>query len=259
MKTIYVYQDYVHNNGALFRRLQDNAGADCVAHCDANDIVQGCLDPKTVALFVMPGGADLFYCEKLNGAGNTAIRSYVEAGGTYLGICAGAYYACTRIEWAQDEKHQAIMGTRELDFFKGTAIGPVYDLLEDKDIGASWNNVTHLSTPAGIAATFYNAGPVFIPDQGAQHETLATYEHLEGSPAALVSMNIGKGRALLSACHIEYTPATLRAAHYHHRNESEAWTKSVCDRFEQEWTAGNDLWDRFVAPLLTQKNMKVAS
>ena len=60
MKTIYVYQDYVHNNGALFRRLQDTAGAALVAHCDATDIINGCLDPKTVALFVMPGGADLF-------------------------------------------------------------------------------------------------------------------------------------------------------------------------------------------------------
>ena len=259
MKTIYVYQDYVHNNGALFRRLQDTAGAALVAHCDATDIINGCLDPKTVALFVMPGGADLFYCEKLNGAGNAAIRSYVEAGGTYLGICAGAYYACSRIEWAQDTGHQAIIGDRELNFFQGTAIGPIYDLLEDKDIDASWNNVTQLATSTGTAPAFYNAGPVFISDTNAKQETLATYAQLQGSPAALVSIEIGKGRALLSACHIEYTPATLRAAHYHHRNASESWTNSVCARFEKEWTAQTDLWDRFVMPLLNQKTLKAAS
>lgn len=258
MTTIFVYQDYVHNNGPLYRRLQDSAGAASVVQCDAADIIGGCLDPETVSLFVMPGGADLFYCEKLNGAGNAAIRSYVESGGTYLGICAGAYYACSRIEWAQDAKHQAIIGERELNFFKGTAIGPVYDLLEDKDIDASWHNVASLSTNKGPALAFYNAGPVFLPDKGSDHETLATYD-ISGSPAALVSVRIGQGRALLSSCHIEHTPATLRAAQYGHRNNSEEWTRAVCDRFEKDWSPQADLWDRFVTPLFARAGMKAAS
>lgn len=258
MKSIYVYQDYVHNNGALYRRLQETAGAHAVIQCDANDILNGCLDPATVSLFVMPGGADLFYCEKLNGRGNATIRAYVEKGGNYLGICAGAYYACTRIEWAQDAGHQAIIGDRELNFFKGTAIGPVNSLLEDKDIDASWNNIAHLETPSGTVPAFYNAGPVFIPDADAVYETLATYKDIEGTPAALVSMQIGKGRALLTSCHIEYTPALLRAANYQHRNASAAWTQSVCARFDAEWQPEADLWSRFVIPLITEKNAKAA-
>jgi glutamine amidotransferase-like uncharacterized protein len=259
VKTIYVYQDYVHNNGALYRRLQETAGARTVMQCDATDILNGCLDPATVCLFIMPGGADLFYCEKLNGAGNKAIRAYVEAGGNYLGICAGAYYACTRIEWAQDATHQAIIGDRELNFFNGTAIGPITSLLEDKDIDASWNNIACLETSTGIVPAFYNAGPVFVPDKNATYETLATYKDIEGTPAALVSMKIGQGRALLTSCHIEYTPALLRAAQYTHRNASAEWTKSVCDRFEAEWTPQADLWQRFVMPLWTLEQMKVAS
>ena len=119
--------------------------------------------------------------------------------------------------------------------------------------------MTQLATSTGTAPAFYNAGPVFISDTNAKQETLATYAQLQGSPAALVSIEIGKGRALLSACHIEYTPATLRAAHYHHRNASESWTNSVCARFEKEWTAQTDLWDRFVMPLLNQKTLKAAS
>ena len=50
------------------------------------------LDPTLfdhAVMFVMPGGADLPYCAALNGAPNARIRRFVEAGGTYLGICAG--------------------------------------------------------------------------------------------------------------------------------------------------------------------------
>lgn len=79
----------------------------------------------------MPGGADLPYCRHLDGEGNRLIRGapfaqparpplatvapyalgaiclpdflsaagYVEAGGSYIGLCAGAYYACSRVEF----------------------------------------------------------------------------------------------------------------------------------------------------------------
>ena len=50
-------------------------------------------------LLVMPGGADLPYCHKLDGVGNNQIKKYVAGGGSYLGICAGAYYACRNVEF----------------------------------------------------------------------------------------------------------------------------------------------------------------
>ena len=78
-------------------------------------------------MLVMPGGADLPYCRQLNGPGNELIRgaqpccwlnmpsdvgkqsqilthstmsaAYVEDGGSYLGLCAGAYYACSYVEF----------------------------------------------------------------------------------------------------------------------------------------------------------------
>lgn len=48
---------------------------------------------------IVAGGADLAYCAQLNGAGNAVIRRYVSSGGAYLGLCAGAYYACRRVEF----------------------------------------------------------------------------------------------------------------------------------------------------------------
>ncbi|KIZ05719.1 biotin--protein ligase [Monoraphidium neglectum] len=77
-----------------------------------------------VALLVMPGGADLPYCKHLNGAGNALIRDYVSGGGSYLGICAGAYYACARVEFEAGSAMEVI-GERELCFFPGVARGAV--------------------------------------------------------------------------------------------------------------------------------------
>ncbi|GFR44822.1 hypothetical protein Agub_g6160 [Astrephomene gubernaculifera] len=76
-------------------------------------------------LLVMPGGADLPYCRRLNGRGNQLLRAYVEAGGSYLGLCAGAYYACGRVEFEVGGPLQ-VVGDRELAFFPGTARGAAY-------------------------------------------------------------------------------------------------------------------------------------
>lgn len=257
-KMIYIYQDYIHNSGVLFRRLGETFGEENVRHCDSHDILSGCLDPRRVALFVMPGGADLYYCEKLNGAGNAAIRRYVEEGGAYLGICAGAYYACRRIEWAQDEQHQAIIGERELGFFAGTAIGPVYSFLEDQNLSKSWDNCARLGTRFGESVAYYSAGPVFIPDEDSHHETLASYLDIDGQPAALVSIAVGKGRALLSSCHIEHTPDFLRMSRYLHRNLSREWTDAVYKAFSESWTTHSDIWDRYV-PGLIKPSLKIAA
>lgn len=79
----------------------------------AKDILSGCL-MEYVAL-IIPGGADLPYCERLNGAGNRAIREFVENGGLYVGICAGAYYGCREIAFIGADYD--VFGARELGFF----------------------------------------------------------------------------------------------------------------------------------------------
>lgn len=238
MQDILVYQDYVHNNGVLLRRLRETYGADRVGYCDAADILNGRLD-QDIIFFVMPGGADLYYCEKLNGAGNARIRAYVEQGGTYFGICAGAYYACRRIEWAKNEGEHSICGDRELGFFKGTAIGPVYDLIES--FSGNWNSVVTLTANGIPYPAFYAGGPVFVPDGDSDHTILATY-NVPNASLALVETSVGKGRALLSACHIEFTPEFLKNAMYHHRNPSPERTFAVADKFSNLWTPETDIW-----------------
>lgn len=76
-------------------------------------------------MLVMPGGADLPYCKALNGTGNRIIRGFVTSGGSYLGLCAGAYYATSFVNFAKGEAMEVI-GPRELAFFAGRATGPAY-------------------------------------------------------------------------------------------------------------------------------------
>lgn len=246
MQSVFVYQDYVHNNGVLMRRLRDTFGADAVVACDAADIIGRCLD-DSVGLFVMPGGADLYYCEKLNGAGNAAIRGYVEAGGTYLGICAGAYYACSSISWAATEGAEAIVGPRELALLDATAIGPLPEYIESFD--TSWAGVARLQTAQGPAVALYRGGCYFEPSPASLHETLATYD-LPGSPAAIVRTHVGNGSVILSGVHLEHTPAAYAAETYLHRNASRSHTDAVLSEFAESWSAESDLWERYIAPLI---------
>jgi glutamine amidotransferase-like uncharacterized protein len=93
----------------------------------ADDIRRDAALFDDAVMFVMPGGADLPYCAALNGAPNARIRHFVEKGGVYLGICAGAYYACRELAFHAGTEG-AICGTRELSFVDAVAIGSLPEL-----------------------------------------------------------------------------------------------------------------------------------
>jgi glutamine amidotransferase-like uncharacterized protein len=223
--SVLVYQDYRNNNGLLIRALSRHFGPQDIGFCDAQDIIDGALTPAT-RLLVMPGGADLYYVEKLNGAGNAAIRAWVEAGGAYLGICAGAYYASRMVKWAEDEGRQAICGPRELALFKGTARGPVYEFIEDGDFAKSWHAAVMITHGKGRTLVPYHAGPVFenVPE-GAM--VIARYADLPDQPAAIVECAIGKGKAVLCGPHLEWDGEGLARRLYEHDNPHWQWESDV--------------------------------
>lgn len=81
---------------------------------------------NTCKLLVMPGGRDLPYVDQLGGTGNQLIRNFVKNGGSYLGICAGGYYGCSFVQFAEGDPDFEVLGARELSFFPGVAQGPVF-------------------------------------------------------------------------------------------------------------------------------------
>ncbi len=89
------------------------------------------------ALLVIPGGRDLPYVEDLSGLASKRIKRYVsEYGGSYLGICAGAYFGCREIEFDKDGPFE-VTGSRPLQFFNGVAYGPIGAFKYDSHEGAS--------------------------------------------------------------------------------------------------------------------------
>lgn len=222
---ILIYQDFIENNFPLYRSLCESWGRAAVDWCTADDILSGRLAPP-VRLLVMPGGEDLYYSEKLNGAGNRAIRRFVENGGRYLGICGGAYYASAALEWARGTEYE-ISGPRELGFFPGTAIGPVGggDALDDEGNPLPCLVDIAFDSPEKDISTvqaLYYGGPVFTdaPPVSEDYRVLGRWTGSSAvhdtprDPAAILKIRVGKGFAILSAIHPEIGAKDLKSVAY---------------------------------------------
>jgi len=69
-----------------------------ITKINGNDIREGKLQDTDVVLF--PGGSGGGEAKSLEEAGRKEVRSFVERGGGYLGICAGAYLASADYDWS---------------------------------------------------------------------------------------------------------------------------------------------------------------
>lgn len=167
-------------------------------------------------LFIVPGGWAPSYIVKLGGWGNrggAAVKAYLNAGGAYLGFCAGAFAACDTVHW------------------EGKLIDYPWNLFDGQGLGAlKWNKLngtalthTHGTAVINLKAAFWNGrplpakirpllagGPSFTlrdpknPPPG--YEVLAT--HGEDNTAAIVTCRYptkSGGRVVLCSFH----PAVL--------------------------------------------------
>jgi biotin--protein ligase len=161
-------------------------------------------------LFVLPGGADIPYDRKLHGAGCANLRKFVEAGGHFLGICAGGYFGGLKVEFAMGTELQ-VEEDRELGFFPGTVAGPVlrpYAYFSDK--GACAATVT-IAASGDAFASYHNGGGRFAGAENlAGVRVLATYAD-EGDQPAIVRCAVGRGSAVLSGVHLEFGPGDFPA------------------------------------------------
>lgn len=175
---------------------------------DANAVIDGTV-LGLADLFVMPGGADLPYCKKLNGEGNENIRAFVETGGTYLGICAGAYYGCAALEFHKGRADE-ISGPRELALADATAYGSLPDLAPYYDLTLASAAAVELTLDDGSSLhSFYHGGPAFRIPEGNETKIHARYKSVEGQPPAIIETKFGEGRAILSGVHWEMSLESL--------------------------------------------------
>lgn len=169
--------------------------------------------PQKTDLLIFPGGRDLPYLAALSGKRNQSISHFIEQGGQFLGICAGAYYASAHVEFEKGGPLE-VVGKRELSFFKGTAQGPALGLSKFRYGSQSGSQIAKLSLPDGsFCFAYYNGGCAFIGEEKGT-QVLARYADVAGSPPAVIRCPVGKGTATLCGVHLEY-----RAYHAHTSQE----------------------------------------
>ncbi len=213
--TVYVYQDKGVSKESLkqtvstFQNLLKNYSVKTI---NAEKVKKG-VWTKNAFLFVMPGGADLPYVKKLNGKGNGVIKRYITNGGSFLGICAGAYYGSSYVEFDKNGPLE-VLGNRELGFFRGRAIGPILAPYDYKTQSGSRAATIHTTLPNVKKTTvFYNGGGFFEnADQYPNTMVIGRYDH--GLPA-IILIHCGKGKVLLSGVHFEYDPSLLNSENQH--------------------------------------------
>lgn len=163
----------------------------------------GALNEDTLAL-ILPGiiGDNSPYNDQLTEETHKAIRKYVEDGGVYVGICAGAYYASNRITYHPPWMNTGKTRKPGLNLFNGAAKGPISRLAkhsyaegrEDCTLTTiSFNTASGVRKTTGVA---YGNGPMLFPDDTKNLEIIARYEEVAGQPIAIAARKIGKGLAL---------------------------------------------------------------
>lgn len=168
------------------------------------DIRAGKLTGFHVVMFT--GGSGSKQAEAIGEEGRAKVKEFVEAGGGYVGICAGAYLACSGFSW----------GVKVLD---AKTPSPKWRRGEGTvKLELTERGREVFGTPAGQFNVRYVNGPILVP---ANAELLPDFEPLaffrtelakNDSPAgimvnspAIVGGTCGKGRVLVSSPHPEQT------------------------------------------------------
>ena len=121
-----------------------------------------------------PGGDADYYNTDINANGIQHIQNLISNGGAYIGMCAGAEFACDELVW------QGYTIDYPLDLFQGIAVGPIDEI-------AVWPNhaMTTLSMDSEDAINQYEpenedilywGGTVFNAYSGTNVDTVATYD-----------------------------------------------------------------------------------
>lgn len=167
------------------------------------DLILGELATEDPTLLIMPGGESWVYLEDLGAEGAQNIRNYVAAGGSYLGICAGAFYATSHREGGAATGPYGI-GLLEGTAYDGTALeapGYIEGVME-----FLWELGNPLVNGLGrkVRMLLYG-GPAFrFSEEEAQKKQIeVVLRFSESNDPAMIRFNYGKGRVFLSAPHVE--------------------------------------------------------
>lgn len=173
-----------------------------------DEIKSGRLTLSNFHTVVFPGGYSYGYKTGLAGY-EQLVRDFVSGGGSFLGVCAGAFYVADTVVWL-NKSYAYPMG-----LYHSAETGPIDDVI-------AWPG--YALTPAVITdpvlgnlgrrqVIYYGGGYFQIPSdaqQGAHVNTAATFDYTgtqHGSPM-VVRYTYGAGHVALSTTHFEYRPGS---------------------------------------------------
>lgn len=152
-------------------------------------------DLEPLKAIIVPGGYSFYMKAGVGERGIDEMRRFVNRGGTYLGICAGAYFAAKDVRWEGQSYPYS------LALFDGTAEGSLPNI-------ASWPRnagvkVNFADEYPGLqllakAPIYYKGGCRLIG--GSRVKVLATYPDKTN---AVIERAVGSGRVVLSGGHFE--------------------------------------------------------
>lgn len=153
---------------------------------------------------IIPGGRSLPFYEKLGKKGNQNITNFVEQGGTYFGLCAGAYYAAAKTIFAKNLPLELLL-PGELNFFQGSAIGPVFAENEFAYHSESGARLVDIIWQDGKTDSVYFNGGCYFEDAEKYPNAVVLARYQENAKPAIIACSVGLGYAILSGVHPELT------------------------------------------------------
>jgi len=147
-----------------------------------------------------PGGDADYYNADINSSGIQHIQNLISDNGAYIGMCAGAEFACDKLVW------QGITYDYPLNLFEGEAVGPIDDI-------AVWPDYAMTTVSMNIddeinqfepetEDMLYWGGCVYTPYINTEFDTIATFNAYYNK-LAIVKFTYGNGRVLLISPHPE--------------------------------------------------------
>jgi glutamine amidotransferase-like uncharacterized protein len=167
----------------------------------------GTIDLKQFDVVVFGGGGGSSQAKTIGDAGRNNVREFVRGGGGYVGICAGAYLACSNFSWGLGLINASTVSSQ---WRRG---GGIVEL----EVTGPGSKV--LGDVKGTFKVRYNNGPIIKPGDATDlpaytpvsifrtelAENGTPVGVMVESPAQAIS-TFGKGRVFFSSPHAEVTP-----------------------------------------------------
>ncbi len=161
-----------------------------------------------VRCLLMPGGWAEPYTHDIGPEGVAHVRRFVERGGGYVGICAGAFYACATIRWEGDDFDYP------LDLVQAKAVGSLHAIAPwPKHALAELALERRHPLAKGLEArrqAFYLGGCALELASPPKDGARVVARYAKGGQPAVVTFKRRMGRIFLSGVHLEYDLTSAR-------------------------------------------------